>query len=82
MIWKDKLLAAVRAWAAQHNVVVHEGYSGGSLAVRKDKDLDSFEMATGWLMRVLSAPEKTVPGTGEEDEWEWEELCLFKKIGI
>lgn len=33
LIWKDNLLAAVRAWAAQQNVVVHEGYSGGSLAV-------------------------------------------------
>ena len=61
-LWKDRMIDAVDAWAAEHKVSIHEGYSGGSTTVRKDKDHDSVGMSAGWLMRVVTAADKTIPG--------------------
>ncbi|KAK3303662.1 uncharacterized protein B0T15DRAFT_513810 [Chaetomium strumarium] len=60
--WKEALTHRVAAWAAEHNVTVHAGYSGGSIKARKDRDQDSVEMAAGWLHSVVTRMEKTVPG--------------------
>ncbi|KAK4034187.1 hypothetical protein C8A01DRAFT_39361 [Parachaetomium inaequale] len=79
-LWKDKLIAAVGDWAAEKEVTIHDGYTGGSTTVRKDRDHDSVEMCAGWLMRAVKAPEKTIPSANEEDDWEWEEVCFFKKL--
>jgi hypothetical protein len=38
------------------------------------------EISAGWLLRVVTAPNKTIPGVDEEDSWEWEELCRFSKM--
>ncbi|GAB1315523.1 hypothetical protein MFIFM68171_05733 [Madurella fahalii] len=65
-IWKDNVIAAVDAWAMEHNVVVREGYTGGSRLVREDRDPDSMEMAANWLFNVVTAPEKTLPNTGKD----------------
>jgi hypothetical protein len=79
-IWKDKLIAAVGDWAEVKKVTIHDGYTGGSTTVRKDRDHESVEMCAGWLMRAMKAPEKTIPSAKEEDDWEWEEVCFFKKL--
>ncbi|KAL2018097.1 hypothetical protein VTK56DRAFT_1283 [Thermocarpiscus australiensis] len=80
LLWKEKIVTAVDEWAAKHSATVHAKYTGGSPAVRKDRELDSVEMSAGWVLRVVTAPEKTIPGTGEEEDWEWEELCRFRRI--
>ena len=80
-LWKDKMVDAVDAWAAENKVPIHEGYSGGSITVRKDKAHDSVGMSAGWLMRVVTAAERTIPGVEEEDGWEWEDMCFFRKLG-
>ncbi len=79
-LWKDGMVAAVEAWAADKKVPIHEGYSGGSIRVRKDRDHDSVGMCAGWLMRVVMAAEKTIPGATTDDEWEWQDVCFFKKL--
>ncbi|KAH6640292.1 hypothetical protein F5144DRAFT_639870 [Chaetomium tenue] len=79
-LWKSAVLDAVDAWAAKHDVVIHEGYSGGSIRVRRDRDHDSVGMCAGWLLRVVTATQKTIPGDGEDEEWEWEDTCYFKKL--
>ncbi len=80
-LWKDKMVDAVDTWAADNKVPVHEGHSGGSITVRKDRDHDSVGMSAGWLMRVVTAAERTIPGSKEEDGWEWEDVCFFRKLG-
>ena len=80
-LWKDKMVDAVDAWAAENKVPIHEGYSGGSTALRKDKDQDSVGMSAGWLIRVVTAAEKMIPGAEEEDGWEWKDVCFFRKLG-
>jgi hypothetical protein len=79
-LWKDKMITTVDAWAAGKKVAIHHGYSGGSIMVRKDRDHDSVEMCAGWLLRAVTATKRTIPGDKEEDDWEWEEVCFFKKL--
>ncbi|EAQ85370.1 predicted protein [Chaetomium globosum CBS 148.51] len=79
-LWKSAVLDAVDAWAAKHGVVIHEGYSSGSIRVPRDRDHDSVGMCAGWLLRVVTATQKTIPGDGEDEEWEWEETCHFRKL--
>ncbi|KAH6843321.1 hypothetical protein B0I37DRAFT_393573 [Chaetomium sp. MPI-CAGE-AT-0009] len=79
-LWKSTIIDKIDAWAAKHQVGIHEGYSGGSIRVRKVQDHDSVGMCAGWLMRVVTATQKTIPGDAEEDEWEWENTCYFKKL--
>ncbi|KAK4156590.1 hypothetical protein C8A00DRAFT_30558 [Chaetomidium leptoderma] len=66
-LWKEKIIATVDTWAAANKVVVHDGYLGGSITVRKDRDHDSVEMCAGWLLRAVAATKKTIPGDTEED---------------
>lgn len=70
----------MEAWVTEHKVFVHEAYSGGLIAVRKDRQHDSVEMAAAWLMSVVTRMERTIPGVEEEDNWVWDEVCLFKKL--
>lgn len=77
--WKQGVVDAVDAWADKVGVTILEGFSGGSIAVRKGRDHDSVEMCAGWLLRAVTRTEKTIPGEDEGDEWEWEEVCLFRK---
>ena len=79
-LWKSTVLDTVDAWATKHGVVIHEGYLGGSICVRKDRDHDSVGMCAGWLLRVVMATQKTIPGDGEDEEWEWENTCCFKRL--
>lgn len=79
-LWKDEILTAVGAWAAERRVPIHEAYSGGLVAAREDRDLDSVEMAGGWLLWLVTRLEKTVPGVEEEEHGEWEQVCLFEKV--
>jgi hypothetical protein len=78
--WKQGLVDAVDSWADGNNVPIHEGYSGGSIKIRKDSHHDSVEMAAAWLLRAVIATNKAIPGEKEDDEWEWEEVCFFKKV--
>jgi hypothetical protein len=79
-LWKQRIVDAVDTWAAGVEVPIHEGYTGGSIVVRKDRDHDSVEMCAGWLLRAVTAPKKTIPRDEEDNEWEWEELCFFKRL--
>ena len=36
---------------------------------------------TGWLMRVVTAAERTIPGVEEGNGCEWEDVCFFRKLG-
>ncbi|KAK4238134.1 hypothetical protein C8A03DRAFT_33880 [Achaetomium macrosporum] len=78
--WKEEMVGAVEAWATKHCVVIHAGYSGGSIKARKDRDQDSVEMAAGWLHNVVTRMEKTIPGVEEEYDWQWKKLCFFKRL--
>jgi hypothetical protein len=79
-LWKQRIVDAVDTWSAGVEVPIHEGYTGGSIVVRKDRDHDSVEMCAGWLLRAVTAPKKTIPRDEEDNEWEWEELCFFKRL--
>lgn len=68
-IWKDRVVAAVDEWATRNNVVILEGYTGGSRPVRKDRDPDSMEMSAAWLLdaiRRLRRPFRPPAGRGRQ----------------
>ncbi|KAK4147358.1 uncharacterized protein C8A04DRAFT_8961 [Dichotomopilus funicola] len=79
-LWKESLVRKIEAWAQECDVPLHEGYMGESWIVRKDRDHDSVEMCAGWLWRAMRALEQTVPGGDEDNTWEWEESCRFKRM--